>query len=63
MQTTQLPTTDLRAPYRVRFSALSANWVQEFHCPLEAARFAKSKRLGNGPARVEGAGLEGRRVA
>ena len=61
--TTQLPTTDLRAPYRVRFSTLSSVWIREFFDPVEAARFAKSRRLNGGQARVEGGGLESRRVA
>jgi hypothetical protein len=63
MQTTLLPTHDLRAPFRVRFTALSTNWVREFSCPLEAARFARTKRLEGKPAVVVGGGLESRRVA
>lgn len=63
MQTTQLPTADLRAPYRVRFYALSCVWIQEFFDPLEAAKFAGSETLNGKPARVEGVGLESRRLA
>lgn len=63
MQTQQLPATDLRGPYRVHFTALGVGWVREFWECTEAEEFARGIRRRGDRARVEGGGLESRRVA
>jgi hypothetical protein len=57
MQPTIAINFDTRPPLRVRFTAISTNWVREFWDHAEAERFARTQRLNGKRATVEGDGL------